>query len=98
MELAAALAKACKLDFGATLRHTGASGVQKELSTEERRLHAGAAYQIRKEISDLQGRTVVLVDDIRTTGATLEACTGLLRQAGAGEIFCLTAGRREQTR
>ena len=43
MELAAALAKVCKLDFGATLRHTGVSGVQKELSTEERRLHAGAA-------------------------------------------------------
>lgn len=98
MELAATLAKVCKLDFGATLRHTGVSGVQKELSTEERRLHAGAAYQIRKEISDLQGRTVVLVDDILTTGATFEACAGLLRQAGAGEIFCLSAGRREQIR
>ena len=98
MELAAALAKVCKLDFGATLRHTGVSGVQKELSTEERRLHAGATYQIRKEISDLQGRTVVLVDDILTTGATFEACAGLLRQAGAGEIFCLSAGRREQIR
>ena len=98
MELAAALAKVCKLDFGATLRHTGVSGVQKELSTEERRLHAGAAYQIRKEISDLQGRTVVLVDDILTTGATFKACAGLLRQAGAGEIFCLSAGRREQIR
>lgn len=35
---------------------------------------------------DLTGHTVWLIDDVRTSGATLRACTRLLRQAGAERV------------
>jgi ComF family protein len=43
--------------------------------------------------SPVQGRRVVLVDDVSTTGATLEECARVLKTAGALEVRALTAAR-----
>lgn len=43
----------------------------------------------------LEGRTVVLVDDVRTTGATLEACATVLKTAGVREVRALTVARAD---
>jgi ComF family protein len=41
----------------------------------------------------IEGERVLLVDDVFTTGATVSACSHVLREAGAHEVFVLTAAR-----
>ena len=44
--------------------------------------------------TDLTGQTVLLVDDILTTGSTMRCCTGLLREMGAKTVYIAAAAYR----
>ena len=68
-------------------RHNAAQSGTK--SADERRRNVRGAYAYAGN-TPLDGMTVLLVDDIVTTGATLDECAGVLRKAGAAEILALT--------
>jgi ComF family protein len=63
---------------------------QTDLSYEERLENVKGAF-IVKGAHGLKGKRVILVDDVFTTGSTLQACTEALLEGGAEEVFCLTA-------
>jgi ComF family protein len=65
---------------------------QTGLSASARRANVRGAFAVRRR-SQVDGRVVVLVDDVLTTGATALACAQALRQAGAAQVRLLTAAR-----
>ena len=71
--------------------------VQKELTAAERAANLQNAFRTQGQLS---GRTAVIVDDIYTTGATMEACTEALLKAGTARVFglCICAGEDKNAR
>ena len=57
-----------------------------------RRANVEGVYRAA-EPESIQGRRILLVDDICTTGATLVECAGILRSAGAAEVVCAVVAR-----
>lgn len=75
------------------VRHTRAqSGLTGE---SERRANVLGAYRLSPD-AEVQGRRVLLVDDVVTTGATLSECARILRTAGAAEVVCVTLATAEK--
>lgn len=67
---------------------------QGDLTRAQRRVNVRGAFAVRpSRLAALRGRTVVLIDDVTTTGATFEACARALRRAGAGEVRALALAR-----
>lgn len=64
---------------------------QMELKREARAENIRGAFQARKEF--VAGRSVLLVDDIMTTGSTLEECARALVAAGAARVDVLVLAR-----
>jgi predicted amidophosphoribosyltransferase len=73
------------------LRRSRYTLAQTHLSGAERRRNVAGAFVCAGP--GLSGRRVVLVDDVCTTGSTLEACSIALKAGGARSVWALTVAR-----
>lgn len=64
-------------------------------SAEERRANIQGVYRLARG-ADVTGNRILLVDDIVTTGSTLEEASRVLMENGAAEVCCLTLARSEK--
>jgi ComF family protein len=77
---------------GGCLRRQRATPPQTGLSLAARRENLRGAFETA-EPERVRQRTVVLIDDVMTTGATLSACARALKRAGALRVIGLTLAR-----
>jgi len=93
--LARALAKISAPIFDPDiLERTRSTPTQGGRSASGRRRNVQGAFRVRDAAYDrLEGSKVVLIDDVMTTGATLESCARTLKRAGAKQVTALTLAR-----
>jgi len=96
---AADLACSLGLPVRPLLWRVRATRMQADLNVTERGQNVRHAFRVSPLVSrtareEVRGRIVVLVDDVRTAGATLHACAEVLERAGAGEVRAITVAVR----
>jgi ComF family protein len=90
---AADLARRLSIPTCHALRRVRATATQASLPSSRRHQNMRGAFAATRRARLLDGAVVVLVDDVCTTGATLDACGRVLKAAGAAEVRALTAAR-----
>ena len=95
--LAKALAVACDGDFAPLIKRTHRkTAEQKTLNAEEREVNATSSYVLSDTAAEIvRDRTVVICDDLCTTGATLNRCAALLVESGARSVILCTVARTD---
>ena len=83
------LAKLYKLKYSKLLKESKTALVQRELNLTERFFNILGRYAVLKK-SYILGKKIILVDDVFTTGATINECARVLKEAGAEKIFSIT--------
>jgi ComF family protein len=80
-----------ELDFS-SLRRVIYTRSQTGLKSEERKRNVRRAFTIDGQ-KELKEKTVILVDDVATTGNTMNECARVLKKAGVEKVFCLALAR-----
>jgi ComF family protein len=92
-ELARAVARLLGLPLLVAVSRHKATRMQNELPVQERRGNVQDAFRPRQRV---EGRRLLLVDDVITTGATLAACGSTLVAAGAEAVFVSAIARADR--
>jgi ComF family protein len=74
------------------LRREHETAPQTQLVEDERRRNVRGAFALHRDRS-VDGKSILLVDDVYTSGATVNECSRVLRRSGAKEVFVVTLAR-----
>ncbi len=92
--LAKHLSKICSIPVLNALVRVKNTASQTKLTREQRKENIENAFVLAKGMEDkIKKEAIILIDDVCTTGATLEECARVLKEAGAREVLALTALR-----
>jgi len=78
------------------MRRTGQPKRQGGLAEADRRTNVVGTFAVRRPES-VRGKTILVVDDIMTTGSTLSECAAELKRVGAVRVWCVTVARSLRT-
>lgn len=87
--LAEVVARECKIPLHDLTVKKRKTKVQKKQSATERFVNMYDAFDLVKNV-DVVGKTILLVDDVKTTGATLSSVALTLKAYGAKAVYCVT--------
>jgi ComF family protein len=91
--IARELSKAADIDLHTdVLARTRRTPALKGMSHHQRREAVRGAFQV-KDKRAVEGKTVILVDDVLTTGSTADACARALQRAGAARVELVSWAR-----
>jgi competence protein ComFC len=90
--LARPVASGLHLDYlPQTLQRVRETRSQVDLSAKERKRNVSGAFHAERK--HVEGRRILVIDDVATSGATIDACAAALLEAGASQVFGLTLAR-----
>ncbi len=92
-----ALAERLGVPVAAALKRVAPTKSQTKLTRQERLENVRGAFAAGKRMQ-IQGKRVMVVDDVFTTGATADECARVLKSFGAGEVWICTAARTPMKR
>lgn len=82
-----------KAEVHFVLRRIKNTSQQAKLSKQERLKNLENAFQLGQKIDQLKEKICFLVDDVCTTGSTLEACAKVLKEAGVKKVYGLVIAK-----
>jgi ComF family protein len=91
--IARSAARHLGLPCGPLLERRRATIAQFDLDRADRATNVAGAFGLRSGAPDIEGRWILLIDDVTTTGATLAACADALEAAGALAVSACTVAR-----
>lgn len=78
-------------EFGEYLVRTVDTAPMRNLGIEERRENVKNSFKLTSSgIDKIKGKNILLIDDIYTTGSTLDSASRLLKDSGANKVYILT--------
>ncbi len=88
-KLAMLIASSLSLEMKTLIVRCGKSTEQKYLNKSERVANVRGAFSLAKDVN-VRGKTVFIVDDVVTSGASMAECAGVLREKNPADIVALS--------
>jgi competence protein ComFC len=90
--MASLLSSRCGIPYEPLLKESGIHGEQKTLGADDRYCNAVGRF-VFSGGRNLEGKRIILADDVMTTGATINESARILKKNGAGIVLSLTVAR-----